>query len=779
MTNLAPSDALVNDYPGLSKFDQFIVCKFSDKGNGKTNKEPCDKFGRTSSIHTVENWMSYEDARRIAAGLNKATRSRYGVAFVLTEKDPFFCIDVDGAYDGKQWSALANELCTEFNGALVEVSQSGKGLHIFGTYTSIPEHGKKDKKSLNIECYHKDRMIALGANARGDASTDCTAPLNRIIARYFPADEQADVAEWTTTHCEGSNPIQDDDKLIAKALMSKSSAGSVFGTKVSFRDLWERNVEKLADEYPDEQREFDPSKADFALAGSLLWWTCGNCERTKRLMERSGLVRDKWTQHRTYLNLTITRAESYRKDFYTGKPESDATLPAASSGETRTGFQLVAGSNLVDFFKGCVYIIQQHRMLTPNGAMYRPEQFNAAYGGYVFALDADNDKTTRKAFDAFTESQFASLPKVDSLAFRPELPPGEVFTEAGMSYVNCYVPTHGERAEGDVTPFLSHMQKLIPDEGDRKILLTWIASCIQNPGKKHQWSPVLVGAEGNGKSLVAQIVKHALGKRWVAEPRSNQIGGRFNSWIENKLFAVVEEIHMNSRRETLDAMKPLITNTTVEVEGKGRDSYDAENRCNILMCTNYKDAIIKTRDDRRYAIIYTGQHSREDKLRDGMDDAYFASLYTWLQNGGYEAVANWFDKYTDVSCNVMGVAPQTSSTDAAIIESLGGAEQDIIEAVELEKVGFRSGLISLLALDHLLNEKGHRLQTKRKAKVLTELGYIRHPNLPDGKIKMQGIYVRVYVKKGHPMESAGADVIRERLTSVVDPDPAEVFSTAK
>ncbi|WP_312773962.1 phage NrS-1 polymerase family protein [Atlantibacter hermannii] len=756
MTNLASDDGFVKPHNGLV---QFIICKTvpSQTKPGRTEKMPCNVAGEVVSLHVAER-MTHREAINRATSLGE----NYRPAVILTG-DGRFCIDIDGCLIDGQWSALATELCQTFAGCYVEVSNSGKGLHIFGYSPSIPEHGCKNA-DLHIECYTDNRFICLGSMGQGDMLYDASGALNATVARYFPATEQVTDAEWRDTHVEGSNPIQDDDALIEKALSSKGGVGAAFGGKATFKDLWTRNVEVLADAYPDPDREYDGSRADAALAQMLAFWCGGNHTRIKRLMERSGLVRDKWTRHRSYMQRTITGACSRQTTYYS----VGANLPPMSSGETRTGFQLIAGSNLVDFFKGCVYIIQQHRMMTPNGVMYRPEQFNAAYGGYVFALDADNNKTTRKAFEAFTESQFASLPKVDSLAFRPELPPGEILTEAGMSYVNCYVPTHGERKVGDVTPFLNHMQKLIPDEGDRKILLTWIASCIQNPGKKHQWSPVLVGVDGNGKSLVAQIVKHALGKRWVAEPRSSQIGGRFNSWIENKLFAVIEEVHMNNRRETLDTMKPLITNTTVEVEGKGRDSYDAENRCNILMCTNYKDAVIKTRNDRRYAIIFTGQHSEDDLKRDGMDKAYFTGLFDWLKSGGYAAVADWFDKYTVASCDVMGRAPQTSSTEEAIMESLGGVEQDIIEAVDLERVGFRSGLISSLALDQLLNEKGHRLQTKRKAKVLGDMGYIRHPNLPEGKLKMQGTCLRVYVQSGHMMENAGADVIRERLTSLVD-----------
>ncbi|MGL5776662.1 MAG: primase-helicase family protein, partial [Aeromonas veronii] len=214
----------------------------------------------------------------------------------------------------------------------------------------------------------------------------------------------------------------------------------------------------------------------------------------------------------------------------------------------RTGHQYLAGTTLVEHFAGCVYVTGQHRILTPNGDLMRPEVFNAAFGGYVFALDGEGLKTTKKAFEAFTESQCYHFPQADALRFRPEMAPGAIFVEAGRKYVNCYVPAHGERVAGDVSLFIDHMERLIPDAGDREILMSWIASCIQNPGKKHQWSPVLVGTEGNGKSLIGKIVRYALGDRYTAEPRSSQLGGKFNGWIENKLFGIIEEIHMGGRR---------------------------------------------------------------------------------------------------------------------------------------------------------------------------------------------------------------------------------------
>jgi len=62
----------------------------------------------------------------------------------------------------------------------------------------------------------------------------------------------------------------------------------------------------------------DASRADLALAGRLAF-LCGpdQHERVRRLMEQSGLVREKWFTHRTYLmELTIAKAYEEREDYY-------------------------------------------------------------------------------------------------------------------------------------------------------------------------------------------------------------------------------------------------------------------------------------------------------------------------------------------------------------------------------------------------------------------------------------------------------------------------------
>src|SRR5690606_38441307 len=101
------------------------------------------------------------------------------------------------------------------------------------------------------------------------------------------------------------------------------------------------------------------------------------------------------------------------------------------------------------------------------------------------------------------------------------------------------------------------------------------------PGVKFQWMPLIQGVEGNGKSLLLNIVAHAVGHRYSHFPNASELGNsgqKFNAWIQNRLFIGVQEIYVSDRREVSDALKPLITDSKIEIQGKGMDQVTGDNR---------------------------------------------------------------------------------------------------------------------------------------------------------------------------------------------------------
>lgn len=682
-------------------------------GTGKFDKIPCNGHGLAVDAHDRRVWMTHEQA--VATGRP--------VAFVLTDEIGWFFLDLDDCADGMGgWKPEAASIFTRFAGAWGEVSSSGKGLHIMGRCDPAQLADRKRRWGGWLECYTGGRFIAFGNTGWsriGGVTTDYdwTNVLKELVPQKLdlgPLPEGVDPAYTGPTN---------DEELLAKA-MASGSAASKFGMRASFKDLWEANSAMLSKVYPGSKPgEFDHSAADQALLSHLAFWTGRDMPRMDRLFRRSGLMREKYETRQDYRRETIGNAARLCTKVY-DEPRR-VEKPAESTEEYLTVPEMIA------HFEGCVYIRDSHRMLVPGGETLKPEQFKASYGGHQFQMQADGAKPTTNAFEAFTENRAHRFPRVKRSVFDPKLPPGSIVNDA----VNIYYPADVVMRQGDASPFLGLLTKLLPNERDREILLSYLAACVQHIGSKFQWAPVLQGAEGNGKTLVFSTVAYAVGDKFTHYPKPEQLANQFNGYLEGKLFILVEEVHMRGRAEMLDVLKPLITNVRVEAEKKGVDKRMIDNRANWGFCTNFRDAVLKGRGDRRYAIFFTAQQRPEDLARDGMNGDYFPNLYRWLrEEGGYAVVAHFLKNYPikdelnpATKCHR---APETSSTDEAILAAAGTIERDIMEACEDGTRGFRDGWISSQALDRLAKERGFRVTRHKLREIVEELGFVEWGRAP-------------------------------------------------
>jgi len=827
---------LPDAYKSLSSYKQFILWILTERA-GKQVKLPVDY--RTASVgdaHDPAMWMDGQTAIDTA----KLYGDGYGVGFVFTRDDPVFFVDLDKCLepDDTTWSPVAMDIMSMLPGAAIEVSQSGRGLHII-CQGDVPDHACKNIP-LGLELYTGGRFVALtGTNAVGSASVNHSAISSVLVAKYFPPKAIVNPTTWTNEPVPQWTGSDNDEELLKKALAS-TSAGGVFGGRCSFVDLWERNVDALAESYaPDasDDGEFDESTADAALAQHLAFWTGNNCERISKLMWLSGLVRDKWTSHKNYLHTTIIKAVSMQETVYSVggtvddaiadqfggvklRATSDAQRAYASNVRAEklaqcmgdeelilkfckvptakfwlnnkdktveeidqmltpiesavnpmnvdlneativSGYQYLGATQQIEYFKGCTYIQDQHRIFTPSGTLLKSEQFNATYGGYCFQLDDGGEKTTRKAWEAFTESQIIRYPKAETMCFRPESPPGELVKEESRVLVNTYVPIETPRKPGDVSPFLTHLAKLLPHQSDRDIVLAYMAACVQHAGVKFQWAPLIQGAEGNGKTLLTRCVAFAVGNRYTHMPPAHEISEKFNEWLFYKLFIGIEDVYVQEhKREVIEILKPMITNDRLAMRAMLQGQIMGDNRANFMLNSNHKDGIRKTRNDRRFAVFYTQQQNADDIARDGMGGDYFPNLYRWLKTDGYAIVADHLASYAipdDLNpATQCHRAPDTTSTDEAITASMGGIEQEIQEAIEEDRPGFAGGWVSSVAVERLLQStrSARAIPHNKRRDLMQSLGYDWHPALNNGRVNNpipmdDGKKPRLFIRNGH------------------------------
>ena len=743
-------------FVGLDKYAQFIIYKIGRdiKQPEKITKKPVHPITRIPHNPLDKGvWLSFNEAS------NLAKSKEFGIGFVLTKEDPFFLLDVDNDWDSinRNWSKTGEHVYTILKGAAFETSVSQKGFHIIGSCKSFPEHVNVAINPHNMQLYSHSRFIALtGLSAIGSVNFDCTESFKFLIQQYFPPKSNEIISiEWRDSPRNDWSGYDSDDELIEHALRSKPH----FGAKATFKDLWENNISVLSQSYPPVGSGFyDASEADAALMSHLAFWTGCNPQRIHDLMWKSGLTRDKWETHKNYLTKSILKACQIQTKVHT--KSKNKTLTAISPHSGIRPFLPI--EQQIELFKGCVYVQQEHMALIPGGRLLSPAQFRAHFGGYLMPLDLSNEKITRNAWEAFTESQARFKQCADTTCFRPDLPPASIDEEEGERLVNTWWPVPVKRIKGDIAPILNHINRILPNERDRLIILSYMAACVQYPGIKFKWAPLLQGVEGNGKTLLTICVGHAIGWKYVQLTNAQKLAAKFNEWQYKKIFVGVDDIRIaDFDQDTYEALKPMIDSERIEVEPKNLERRMRRICCNYFFTSNHKDAIRKTRNDRRFAVFYTAQQSEEDLIRDGLlDPHYFSELHHWLKNEQGHAYFNEFlatfsipDEFNPTKLAIR--APKTSSTEEAISKSLTILEQEIMEAVQQELTGFKNGWISSIFLTKLFERirPGRVPSYSKRYNILNTLEYIPHPALTEGRVNNSilpdGGKPRLFVQKGH------------------------------
>ena len=650
-------------------------------------------------------------------------------AVVLSDDDPYFLLDLDACRDPQTGAPSPGvaEIFAMFPGCAAEVSINGTGYHIMGQVNPAALGERRNKfnfAGIDCEFYHTGRFVALGQGLEGNIDLDWTNSLAGLV----PTREAVTQIELVDQADPSYTGPDDDDELIAMMISSRGSAAAMFGDKASVKELWEADVAKLSHVFPSSTNDdFDRSSADASLMSHLAFWTGKNSERMDRLFQRSALMRDKYRKRADYRVATISSAVSGCRNVYS-KPAPAVAQPqdvfnAAPMGSA-TG--IMAVDEQTKYFAGCAYITAEHKILLPNGETVKPPQFKALFGGYQFIISPEG-KLSTNSFEAFTENRVARFPKAWRTRFLPQRPFGEFDAEQN---INCYLSPVIDTTPGDVSLALDLLTKLLPVERDRAIFLAWCASLVQNPGKKFLWSPVLQGAQGNGKSIWGDILSYCMGDRYTWTPKPDKLEGQFNAFIHNRTFINVEEMNIFEKHALMDTLKDYITGRKQEVEQKGVDSFMDRDYCaNWFFCTNHKDAVIKAIDDRRFAIFYSAQQSRADMVRDGMlTGDYFPRFWHWLRDGGgYAAMRHFLMNYNVPPeldpAGACFLAPETSSTHEAVLTSYGVAEQYILDAVEGEEQGFRGGWISSYKAGQLLIDVGLKRSPRKLGTILEGLGY--------------------------------------------------------
>ena len=240
----------------------------------------------------------------------RATGQNATAGLWITADSGLFFLDVDKMPNKQVLDDRGTEALTLFPGAFAEWSVGLHGIHVIGRLAHSVDHVSRNDP-LHLELYTADRGVALNLEKEPNGCMDVVHDIAPLVTKYFSPKLAAVVTPPTL------GPATPDDELWQIMLAAKPSAAVVFDGKISLRSMLQGAV-------TDADRN---SNNDMALAQHLAFWCRRDPVQMKTLMLRSGMTRDKWFNHATYLDTTVRNACAQCASVYTPRTKPAPLAP--------------------------------------------------------------------------------------------------------------------------------------------------------------------------------------------------------------------------------------------------------------------------------------------------------------------------------------------------------------------------------------------------------------------------------------------------------------------
>jgi hypothetical protein len=348
--------------------------------------------------------------------------------------------------------------------------------------------------------------------------------------------------------------------------------------------------------------------------------------------------------------------------------------------------------------------------------------------------------------------------------------------------LNTYLPPGRKGVEGNVKPFLDHLEKLYEAEGAERIL-RWFAFKVQNPGVKINHALVFGGEPGVGKDLILSFLREAIGPSNFKEVDPKTIlESQFNGWAQGVLLRVSEAKNLGdtNRYKLHEAMKTLITAPpeTLSINHKNMKPYSIPNIVGVVITTNYKeDGIFIDDNDRRHDFLWSDTSVEE------LGKDYFVKFLEWRdKGGGMDAVVHLLNTL-DVSDYRPGAAPVRSEDFHEVVAShKSSAQLGLMDAIE--KLGnpdaFTMAQVLNVASGEFKDWHGEKKNLAQLGFLIKKAGYSKTLNkeeVTSGRWKINGFKTYIYAKTS--LKKAARRKAAERLKWALEHTPAAIKAREK
>lgn len=348
--------------------------------------------------------------------------------------------------------------------------------------------------------------------------------------------------------------------------------------------------------------------------------------------------------------------------------------------------------------------------------------FNALFR-HIDCKSINNLKRRVEASISFDENrQKNGAPALTGITFAA----GEdvLVSRGGRVYGNRWRNLRPPVQAGDVTPWLEHCVRLVPDDAEREHIFNVMAFKLQRPQAKINHAILHGGHQGSGKdSMWAPFFWGIRGdsKENVKLMSAQQLNSQFQYQLETEVLVLNElrEPDARERRALANALKPIIAAPPelISINRKGLKPYEMLNRIFVMAFSNDQVSITLDSDDRRWFCVWSTAPK--------MNEVQSARLWAWYNAGGLSACAAWLYARDVSAFNPSAAPPVTDYKRSMIEQGMSSAESFLYEQLLERKGEFARGVVAapFQALCARLSNQGVRVPPAALVHALAEAGW--------------------------------------------------------
>jgi len=263
----------------------------------------------------------------------------------------------------------------------------------------------------------------------------------------------------------------------------------------------------------------------------------------------------------------------------------------------------------------------------------------------------------------------------------------------GLVYGNRWRDARPAVASGaDASPWLDHVERMIPDAMEREHVLYVMAFKVQHPNRKINHAVLHGGHPGSGKDTMWAPFFWAVGGDSLANVKKLDNKDLSTPWgyhLECEVLIINElrQPEAADRRALENSMKPVIAAPPefLSIQRKGLAPYEAVNRLQVVAFSNERMAITIPSNDRRWFVLWS------DALCMDADSA--AKMWVWYKSGGFSAVAAWLASRNVSAFNAGAIPPMTEAKAIMVETGMSGAESFLVEMMRARMGEFAPGVL--------------------------------------------------------------------------------------